>query len=354
MTLQGLVDATRLVIVVGPGGVGKTTSAAAMGLAAARRGRHVCLVTVDPARRLADTLGGGELGAAPTPVTLPDHAVRGGSLTAMMLDPAITFDQLIALHAPAERVDTILQNRFYRQLATSLPGIHDYMAIEQLRLLYEDDRFDLVVVDTPPASNLLDLVDAPERLARFMGNRLYRSLASTGRRRLASGPGRLLLQRISEVVGASVLQDALGFFTATAGMEKGFVARASAVRRLLTEPHTATISVVTPRPDRVQSTLDLVTALGERGIGVRATIANQLTFDPWEDLVPWRTMFQRSNDLALRRDALADRHQRGLAEAEILRPLADHGMPVVPLQRRTGEINDIGTLTRVGDALLEG
>lgn len=354
MTLDRLIDATRLIVVVGPGGVGKTTSAAAIGVAAARRGRQVCLVTVDPARRLADTLGGPNLGPEPTPVAFPDQATRGGALWAMMLDPATTFDRLITLHAPTEQADVILQNRFYRQLATSLPGIGDYMAVEQLHLLQADERFDLVVVDTPPADNVLDLVDAPERLTRFMGNRLYRALATAGRRRVTAAPTRALLQRVGEVVGTSVLDEALGFFAATEGMEQGFVERASTVRRLMADQDTATIGVVTPRPDRVRGTTALLAALAKRNIEVRAIIANQLTFDPWEEIAPWRSIFDRSSELLLRRDALADRHQRSRAESAILEALVDTGTLIVPLHRRTGEINDIGTLTRVGDTLLEG
>ena len=175
-TLHQLVDTAEVLVCCGSGGVGKTTMAAVLGLEAARRGRRAVVITIDPAKRLADALGvPGGLGNEP--VRLP---VQGpGELWALMLDPAATFDGLVAANAATpEQADRILANGFYRNVAERFSGTQEYMAAEKLHQLHNDPRFDLVVVDTPPTRNALDFLDAPERLVRFLDHRLYRVLVA--------------------------------------------------------------------------------------------------------------------------------------------------------------------------------
>ncbi|MDG2112333.1 MAG: ArsA-related P-loop ATPase [Actinomycetota bacterium] len=352
-SLGSLVDASRVLTVVGAGGVGKTSTAAALASAGAGAGRRVCLVTVDPARRLADALGGPRLG--PTPSRLEAPGTNSGELWAMMLDPKVTFDTIVRQHSDTEQqVEDVLGNGFYQKLSTSLPGVHEYMAIEQLRLLSDDPRFDLVVVDTPPAHHVVDLVDAPERLTRFLDNRMYRTLIrpAGGMARIAAAPARAFTKRVASVVGGQLLDDAIVFFEAFAGMEAGFVERATAVRHLLEQPTTAFIAVATPRRDSVQVALELADTLQQRRIRVAGTIANMTTFDPWDEVEPWLPQLGGSPELRLRTEALRDRHERAEAEAELLRPLVAlegvHGV----VHRRPGEVADLAGLAAMGSDLV--
>src|SRR6266704_1216932 len=169
---------TRIIVCCGSGGVGKTTTAAALGLRAAERGRHVVVLTVDPARRLAQSMDLSSLDNTPRPVPLPDAAAGSGTLHAMMLDMKRTFDEIVEAHADPDRAGQILANPFYQSLSSSFAGTQEYMAMEKLGQLRRADQWDLIVVDTPPSRSALDFLDAPQRLGRFLDGRLIRVLAS--------------------------------------------------------------------------------------------------------------------------------------------------------------------------------
>jgi hypothetical protein len=198
----------RVVVCCGAGGVGKTTTAAAMALRAAEYGRSVVVLTIDPAKRLAQALGIKELGNEPQRVQLGDGAT--GELHAMMLDMRRTFDEMVIEHSGPERAQAILDNQFYQTVATSLAGTQEYMAMEKLGQLLSQDRWDLVVVDTPPSRNALDFLDAPKRLGSFMDGRLWRLLLAPGRGigRLVTGVMGLAMKAISTILGSQMLSDA--------------------------------------------------------------------------------------------------------------------------------------------------
>src|SRR5258708_31261519 len=168
----------RIIVCCGSGGVGKTTTAAALGLRAAERGRHVVVLTVDPARRLAQSMDLASLDNTPRPVPLADTAAEGGTLHAMMLDMKRTFDEIVEGHADPDRAEQILANPFYQSLSSSFAGTQEYMAMEKLGQLRRTERWDLIVVDTPPSRSALDFLDAPQPLSRVLDGRLIRLLVA--------------------------------------------------------------------------------------------------------------------------------------------------------------------------------
>ncbi len=273
--LSDLVRDRAVVVCCGSGGVGKTTVSATFALAAARAGRRACVVTVDPARRLADALGVQSLPNTPTEVAgdWPGH------LFALMLDSKGTFDDLVEHYARTpEQAESILANRLYQNLAGALSGTQEYMAMEKLYELVHSNEFDVVVVDTPPTRNALDLLDAPRRLTRFLENRLFRALLVPTRMSLrAVGVAtQALLRTISKVAGAEIVQDAVAFFQAFEGMEDGFRTRATAVHELLADPSTAYVLVTSARPDAVSEASFFATKLAEREVAVAALVVNRI------------------------------------------------------------------------------
>lgn len=354
--LAALLATGRVVVCCGTGGVGKTTTAAALALEAARLGRRAAVVTIDPAKRLADALGVGELGnepqRVPTEVLGDDVA---GELWALMLDTRTTFDALVTRYAPDERqAARILANPFYRNISGRLSGTQEYMAAEKLYELTEDERFDLVVVDTPPARNALDFLDAPERLTRFLDHRFYRALMAPTRVYLkaVNVAAQAFLRTVSRVVGGQVIADAVAFFQAFDGMEAGFRARAAAVDRLLHDPATAYVLVAAPRADAVGEARWFADRLTESGMRVGALVVNRAhpTFGaavevpsgaldgplgPW-----WRN--------------LADLQAVAGAEAAQVAALADHVAPapsvLVPLQ--PSDVHDLAGLRALTVPLL--
>lgn len=274
-SLGELVASRAVVVCCGSGGVGKTTVAAAIALRAAQEGRRACVVTIDPARRLADSLGLAALTNAPTLVP----GEWPGECWAMMLDTKGTFDELVARYARDQpRVDAILTNRIYRNLSSALSGTQEYMASEKLFELHADPRFDLVVVDTPPTRNALDFVDAPGRLVRFLDNRIFRIVMTPTRAylRVASVATRTVLRTMSRVVGSEVVEDAVAFFQAFEGMEEGFRSRAAGVTALLSSDRSAFVLVASPRPDAVEEAIYLAGRLASSGIEVTHVVANRM------------------------------------------------------------------------------
>ncbi len=274
-TLPELVAECSVIVCCGSGGVGKTTVSATFALAAARAGRRSCVVTVDPARRLADALGVESLPNTPTEV----EGDWPGHLHALMLDSKGTFDDLIQHYARTpEQAESILANRLYQNLAGALSGTQEYMAMEKLYELVHSNEFDVVVVDTPPTRNALDLLDAPRRLTRFLENRLFRALLVPTRMSLrAIGMAtQALLRTIAKVAGAEIVQDTVAFFQAFEGMEDGFRSRASAVHELLADPSTAYVLVTSARPDAIAEAGFFAEKLGERDVAVAALVVNRI------------------------------------------------------------------------------
>jgi len=278
--LRQLISTADIIVCCGSGGVGKTTTAAALAVAGARAGRKACVVTIDPAKRLADALGLESLTNRPNriPGDWP------GELWALMLDTKGTFDDLVHRYAATpEQGQSILDNRLYRNISGALSGTQEYMAMEKLYELHEGGvpdvpDFDLVVVDTPPTRNALDFLDAPRRLTAFLDNRIFRLLITPTKAylRAVSVATQTFLKTISKVVGAEVVGDAMAFFTAFEGMEEGFRDRAQAVRDLLAAPQTAFVLVTSPRPDAVEEASYFASKLTEAEIGVDALVVNRL------------------------------------------------------------------------------
>ncbi len=273
--IDDVVAGHSIVICCGSGGVGKTTTAAAIALEAARLGRSACVVTIDPARRLADSLGVDELSNHPVEI----EGAWPGRLHALMLDPKGTFDDLVQRYSDSEQqAEEIRVNRIYRNLTGTLSGTQEYMAMEKLYELVEEGSFDLVVVDTPPSRNALDFLDAPRRLTRFLENRVFRALMTPTRAglKVMGVAVHTLLRTISKVAGADIVSDAVSFFQAFEGMEEGFRARASRVRELLGQPGTAFVLVASPRSDSIDEAVHFADKLAESNLSVTALIVNRV------------------------------------------------------------------------------
>ncbi|HZP28534.1 MAG TPA: ArsA-related P-loop ATPase [Acidimicrobiia bacterium] len=319
--LAAIVENRHVVVCCGTGGVGKTTTAAVFAIEAAKRGRNAVVVTIDPAKRLADTLGVDTLGHAVQEIDRrrwdPDgRAPRAGRLSAVMLDTETTFDGLVVRYAKdEEQVQRILENRFYRNIAGALSGTQEYMAMEKLHELHEDGGYDLIVVDTPPTRHALDFLDAPNRLIRLLDNRVFRLLMMPTRAylRVASAAVQAFLRRVTKVVGAEVVDDVVAFFRAFEGMEQGFRDRAAAVEQLLGDPTTAFVLVTAARRDAVDEAEFFADRLAESGLGVAALVVNRmLPAFASEEAVPGL----RARAASLRSAKIAD--ERGAAAARRL------------------------------------
>jgi len=276
-----LIERSSVIVCCGSGGVGKTTTAAVIGLEAARRGRRAVVVTIDPARRLADALGLTEgLASAPQRIDLDGDAIgdTDGELWAMMLDTAATFDGIVRREADSdEQVERILNNPFYRNIAGALSGTQEYMAAETLHALHGDDRFDLVVVDTPPSRNALDFLDAPGVLSRFLDHRLFKllMLPARGGLKIIGTATQPVLKAIGRVVGSDVLADSVAFFQAFAGMETGFRERADDVVALIRADATSFVVVASARHDTITEAVWFAEQLVAQDIEVTAAIINR-------------------------------------------------------------------------------
>jgi anion-transporting ArsA/GET3 family ATPase len=271
---------TRIIVCCGSGGVGKTTTAAAIGLRAAERGRQVCVLTVDPARRLAQSMGLTSLDNTPRLVDGVDEEARG-SLHAMMLDMKRTFDEVVEGHADPARAAQILANPFYQSLSSSFAGTQEYMAMEKLGQLRRSDEWDLIVVDTPPSRSALDFLDAPERLGRFLDGRLIRLLTAPVKAtrpfgRVLNAGFSVMTGALTRLLGAQVLRDAQTFITAFDTMFGGFRERAEATYRLLQAPGTSFLVIAMPEPDALREASYFVERLAEERMPLAGLILNRV------------------------------------------------------------------------------
>ena len=271
-----------MVLVTGSGGVGKTTMAAALAVAAVlhQKGR-VLVLTVDPARRLADALGIGVFGNTPTRV--PDTAFAGlgakpkGELWAAMLDTKAGWDELIERHAPDAKVrDAVLSNPLYQNITSRFVHSHDYLAMEQLHELHATGDYDLVIVDTPPSRNALDILDAPSRMVEFFGSRLLKWLTVPYRSRLVNVATKPFYQIADRVLGSRFLRDIGDFFMLFQAMEKGFVSRAKEVEQLLSDRRTAFVVVSTLETAPAHEAAYLAAELRRRKLPLGAIIVNRV------------------------------------------------------------------------------
>jgi anion-transporting ArsA/GET3 family ATPase len=287
---------TRIIVCCGAGGVGKTTAAAAIGLRAAERGRHVVVLTVDPARRLAQSMGLTSLDNTPRLVPglsfAPGDATEGngadstGSLHAMMLDMKRTFDEIVEQHADPDRAAQILANPFYQSLSSSFAGTQEYMAMEKLGQLRRADEWDLIVVDTPPSRSALDFLDAPQRLSRFLDGRLLRLLTAPAKvggraylRVLNAGFG-VVTGVLTKILGTQVLRDVQTFVSALDTMFGGFRERAEYTYQLLRAPGTAFLVVAAPEDDALREASYFVERLDTERMPLAGLILNRVQLLP--------------------------------------------------------------------------
>jgi anion-transporting ArsA/GET3 family ATPase len=284
VTFDDIVRDRHIVVCCGTGGVGKTTVAAVVAVEGARRGRNAVVVTIDPAKRLANTLGLDSLSNVAHEIDRrrwdpTDDAPRGGRLSALMLDTKSTFDHLVATYAlDDDQTQRILGNRFYRNVSTALSGTQEYMAMEKLHELHEEGGYDLIVVDTPPTRHALDFLDAPRRLTRLLDNRIFRLLMMPTRAylRVASAAVQRFLRTVSKVVGTEVIDDVVAFFRAFEGMEEGFRDRATSVLALLADPSSSFVLVTSPRRDAIDEAAFFAERLEESDIPVEGLIVNRV------------------------------------------------------------------------------
>lgn len=277
--LSEVLDTVAVLVCTGAGGVGKTTTSAALAIEAASRGRRAAVVTIDPAKRLADALGLDGLTNEPALV----EGDWPGEMWALMLDTKTTFDDLITRNATDEaHAQEILENPFYRNISSALSGTQEFMAMEKLHELTSDERFDLIIVDTPPSRSALDFLEAPGALTRFLDHRLYRVITSPGRgfAKALSTAAQTFLRTVSKVVGGDVINDVVAFFQAFDGIEHGFRERADAVVAALSSPETAFVLVASPKKETVTEAQWFADRLAEADIGVRALVVNRMHPNP--------------------------------------------------------------------------
>jgi anion-transporting ArsA/GET3 family ATPase len=276
-------EGMRVVVCAGSGGVGKTTTSAAIAMGLAARGARVCVVTIDPARRLADALGIEQLGSEPRRVDDERFAGHGitieGELWAMMLDPKRTFDELIARLAPDEKTrDEILANRIYRELSSAVAGSQEFTAVAKLYDLDRSGQFDVIVLDTPPSRNALDFLDAPDRLTGFLEGRALRLfLAPSGLAAKVVGRGTsVVFGVLRRVTGVDLMNDLSVFFTALSTVLDGFRERAAGVKALLADGATAFMIVTSPEREPVEEAIFFGDKLREAQMPFGGLIVNRV------------------------------------------------------------------------------
>ena len=381
---------TRIIVCCGSGGVGKTTTAAALGLRAAERGRHVVVLTVDPARRLAQSMGLTSLDNTPRPVPLPDgQGEGGGSLHAMMLDMKRTFDEIVEAHSDPDRAAQILANPFYQSLSSSFAGTQEYMAMEKLGQLRRADEWDLIVVDTPPSRSALDFLDAPQRLSRFLDGRLIRLLTAPTRvssrayLKVVNAWVGMATGAVTKVLGTQLLRDVQTFVAALDTMFGGFRERAEDTYRLLQTPGTAFLVIATPEPDALREASYFVERLSQDRMPLGGLILNRVHPSPAARLSAARSLAAaealqpagNGSPRSMPNDAAADtaegsrhplavtalrlhaeRMQLAAAERRLAQRFtaAHPGVPVARVPAQPEDVHDLAGLRKIGESFAAG
>jgi anion-transporting ArsA/GET3 family ATPase len=269
---------TRIIVTCGSGGVGKTTTAAALALRAAQAGRRTVVLTIDPARRLAQSMGLTELDNTPREVI----GAGDGQLFAMMLDMKRTFDEVVAAHSTPERAEAVFANPFYQALSSSFAGTQEYMAMEKLSQLAEQREWDLIVVDTPPSRSALDFLDAPQRLGRFLDGRFIKLIAAPAKAggkaylKVVTVSFSLMTRAVTKVLGNDLLTDVSAFVSSLEAMFGGFRERADHTYELLKAPGTAFLVVASPEPDALREASYFVERLAADNMQVAGLVLNRV------------------------------------------------------------------------------
>ncbi len=353
----------RILVVCGAGGVGKTTTAAALGLTAALAGRRVLVCTIDPSRRLATSLGLDRLLDTPRRLDLSRLAASGrGTLWAMMLDTKRTFDTLVERHSSSQDARRrILGNRFYQQVSSALAGSHEYMAMEKLLDLSKDERFDLVVLDTPPTRHALDFLEAPSRLMGFLDASVLRwflkpyFVAGRLTLKVATRTGALALSLADGFLGLQFLQDLSEFFLAFEGMYQGFKERAEKVHALLRSNLTGFVLVASPVRSTLNEALYFHRRLKESQMPLVGLLVNRVHPDPSRAHPAGRGPRARLPPDFEARLAQVLGDQRRLARAErksLARLEVDAGEPLVLVPELEADVHDLKGLREVGELIL--
>ncbi|GAA1788638.1 ArsA family ATPase [Actinomadura chokoriensis] len=354
---------TKIIVCCGSGGVGKTTTAAALGVRAAERGRDVVVLTVDPARRLAQSMGLSELDNSPRKIEIDGD----GELHAMMLDMKRTFDEIVEAHADPDRAKQILANPFYQSLSSSLSGTQEYMAMEKLGQLHRSGAWDLIIVDTPPSRNALDFLDAPERMGRFLDGRFMKILAApakTGGRfgvKVISAGFGMFTGAINKVLGVQLLRDVQTFVAAFDTMFGGFRERAEKTFKLLQTPGTAFLVVAAPEPDALREASYFVERLAEERMPLAGLVVNRVHESAADGLSAARsqaaaeTLEERGEHTLTA--ALLRLHSARMQLAAREERLRDHfasthpTVPVTAVPAQAEDVHDLDGLRLVGEDL---
>ncbi len=379
LDVDALLDDRRRNIIVccGAGGVGKTTTSAALALRAAERGRKVVVLTIDPARRLAQSMGIEALDNTPRPVPgvggeAPSRRARSspssGSLDAMMLDMKRTFDDVVRNQASPEKAEQILNNPFYVAVSSSFAGTQEYMAMEKLGQLDRDarrtGRWDLIVVDTPPSRSALDFLDAPERLSSFLDGRFMKLLVAPARgpARLMSAGFGMVTGALTKIIGAEVLTDMRAFVAAFDTLFGGFRARAQRTFELLQDRRTAFLVVAAPEPDALREAAFFVERLRQEQMPLAGLVVNRATSQPPGELTANAAMagverLRAAGDdhglaaglLRLHADRLrlVDREKRLTGRFATSHP----DVPTAVLPALSTDVHDLDGLRRIGELL---
>ena len=351
--VMSLMRDSRMIIVSGPGGVGKTTSAAALGVLAARHfSKRVLVLTVDPARRLATALGLDALGNAEVPVHLADAQ---GSLTMAMIDTKASWDDMVRRHAPDSATrERVLANDLYKTLTSRFVHSHDYVVTERLFDAHETGNYDLVIVDTPPSRSALSVLDAPRRMEQFFSSRLLKLLTAPTQSRLLSIASRPFFLVADRILGAAFLSDIAEFFTLFRTMEGPIVSRARRVGALLADPATAYVVVTSAESVAMAEAHYLVDELRRRQHRLEVVLANRLMPTQLAVGASARATAvsshadSRVHALAKAEHAIA---QVAARQAGALAEMDSWGTDVVLSESRSGDITDVGALLALGEAL---
>jgi anion-transporting ArsA/GET3 family ATPase len=293
LNVGDLLEGKSVCICAGSGGVGKTTTSAAIAMGMAARGLKVAVLTIDPAKRLANSLGLPELGNEERMIDPERFAAHGiemkGELWAMMLDAKRTFDELVERHAPDEQTrDRVLQNRIYQEISNAMAGSQEYMAMEKLYELHQEARYDLLVLDTPPTRHALDFIDAPERMTRFIEGRSLQFFLKPGRLgvKVLGRSGGVLFSALKRITGIDLLQDLSEFFQSFGGMAQGFSERAQRVNELLGHRDTTFLLVTAPEREAIDEGVYFWRRLKEARLPFGGVVVNKVHHDFVRELEP--------------------------------------------------------------------